>query len=176
MQVEATRVHVLLEVDTLATVKCFAFTLQDGAEATMEGSVPTQECRLQSFQPSLFTVTGLSPGTAYVLHFLGIRKTDRERCVAVVTTKYRVPASDVEFKSLPVCSGWRIRLLNHRVSGGKQWRALRSFEAQVYQKVARDNYQPQKLILTIHHGIFLSPQKVSAMLEILEHGTVSGTP
>ncbi|KAG6976719.1 hypothetical protein JG688_00001065 [Phytophthora aleatoria] len=43
-KVEATRVNVLLEVDTLTTVKCFAFALpQEGAEMERNCSVPTQE-------------------------------------------------------------------------------------------------------------------------------------
>ncbi|KAF1792980.1 hypothetical protein GQ600_21418 [Phytophthora cactorum] len=104
-KVEATRVNVLLEVDTLTTVKCFAFALpQEGAEMERNCSVPTQECKVQSFQPELFTITGLSPGTAYVLRFLGIRKADRDRCVAVVTTKCRTPASSIPVETLPVPS------------------------------------------------------------------------
>ncbi|KAG2842961.1 hypothetical protein PC113_g2857 [Phytophthora cactorum] len=169
-KVEATRVNVLLEVDTLTTVKCFAFALpQEGAEMERNCSVPTQECKVQSFQPELFTITGLSPGTAYVLRFLGIRKADRDRCVAVVTTKCRTPASSIPVETLPVPSSSRIRLLNHFIPGSRH-QGPRSPETPVYQKIARDSYESPKSTLTIHYGIFLSPQKVSAMLDILKHG------
>ncbi|KAG3253661.1 hypothetical protein PI124_g1735 [Phytophthora idaei] len=144
-KVEATRVNVLLEVDTLTTVKCFAFALaQEGAEMERNCSVPTQE--------------------SYVLRFLGIRKADRDRCVAVVT-----PASSIPVETLPVPSSWRIRLLNHFIPGSRH-QGPRSPETPVYQKIARDSYESPKSTLTIHYGIFLSPQKVSAMLEILKHG------
>ncbi|KAG3205559.1 hypothetical protein PC128_g1296 [Phytophthora cactorum] len=149
-KVEATRVNVLLEVDTLTTVKCFAFALpQEGAEMERNCSVPTQE--------------------SYVLRFLGIRKADRDRCVAVVTTFCRTPASSIPVETLPVPSSSRIRLLNHFIPGSRH-QGPRSPETPVYQKIARDSYESPKSTLTIHYGIFLSPQKVSAMLEILKHG------
>ncbi|KAG2997133.1 hypothetical protein PC118_g2094 [Phytophthora cactorum] len=149
-KVEATRVNVLLEVDTLTTVKCFAFALpQEGAEMERNCSVPTQE--------------------SYVLRFLGIRKADRDRCVAVVTTKCRTPASSIPVETLPVPSSSRIRLLNHFIPGSRH-QGPRSPETPVYQKIARDSYESPKSTLTIHYGIFLSPQKVSAMLDILKHG------
>ncbi|ETM99418.1 hypothetical protein PPTG_24424 [Phytophthora nicotianae INRA-310] len=167
-KVEATRVNVLLEVDSPAMVKCFAFALpQEDIKMEMDSSVPTQECKLQSFQPALFTISGLSPGTAYVLRFLGIRKPDRDRCVAVVMTKGRT----LGVESLPVPCRWRIRLLNHLSPSNSQQRPLRSSKAQVYQMIARDSFQSPTL--TLHYGISLSPQKVSAMLEILERGVKS---
>ncbi|KAI9997984.1 hypothetical protein PInf_002318 [Phytophthora infestans] len=165
--VEATRVSLLLEVDTPTTVKCFAFALpQEGAETEVNCFVPTRECKIPAFQPALITVSGLSPGKAYVLRFLGIRETDRDQCVAMITTKCLTN----EEESLPAPSRWRIRLLNHHSIGDKLRRPRRSPEKQVYQKISRDSYESQIPILTIHYGIFLSLQIVSEMLELLEHG------
>ncbi|KAL3672353.1 hypothetical protein V7S43_003041 [Phytophthora oleae] len=166
-KVESTRVNLIFEVDTLATVKCFAFALpQEDVTMDMDCSVVTQECELRVFNPALFSIIGLSPGTMYVLRFLGVCKADRDRCVAVVTTKSRGSTSDSNNGSLSALS-WRVRLLNHLPPVGKHREFLRTSEAGVYRKIARDGNQSTQPTLTVHFGIFLSPIKVSAMLEIL---------
>ncbi|KAK1934277.1 hypothetical protein P3T76_011480 [Phytophthora citrophthora] len=166
-KVESTRVNLILEVDTLATVKCFAFALpQEGTTMEMGFSVVTKECELRAFNPVVFSVIGLSPGTMYVLRFLGVCKADRERCVAVVTTKSRESTLESNSDPLSVLS-WRVRVLNHHLPAGERYEFLRTSEADAYQKIARDGYQSTQPTLTVHFGIFLSPVQVSAMLKIL---------
>ncbi|GMF65833.1 unnamed protein product [Phytophthora lilii] len=171
--VEATRANVLIEVDTQATVKLFAFVLpQEDAEARMDGTVPTQELVLQAFQPALFKLSGLAPDTTYVLRFLGIRRTDRDRCVAMVSTKSRIPSLGIEHNvRQPV--DWRIRILNHCSQDSKRLRPQSSLDAEVHQNIRRDGYHTLKPLLTIHSGFALSPQKVFTMLKILEQAIES---
>jgi hypothetical protein len=158
-QVEATRAHVLVEVDARATVKCFAFVLpQEGGAVAFGEPVPTQERTLEAFKPGLFAISGLLPDTTYVLRFLGIRKSDRETCVAVVTSK----------PSKRSTNGCQVRLLNHRRQRASDCYWSKA-ESRVYEKAALAGYETRIPLLTVHLGaIVLSPQRVSAMMQILD--------
>lgn len=148
-------------------VQYFAF--QAGLKGKPLGTVIRAE--LLAYEPQALVLTGLQPGTTYAVRLLGVKRADREKCIAFVTTPHcsePTLALGIE-KSEKSILKWSIRALNHDRDSSVP--ALTHFEQNMYSNAAQSGYESSSALpmLTLHSSCLRIPiEKLSVMAKLLE--------
>lgn len=121
-----------------------------------------------AYEPQTIVIADLQPGTAYAIRLLGVRRADRERCVAHVTTPHRSEpmTPETEKRDKVTLLKWTIRALNHDCVSS---RVLTEFEQEVYSIAAHAGYERSSSpMLILHSSCLRIPiEKLSAMALLL---------
>jgi hypothetical protein len=165
-QVTESTVNILLEVDRDAVLKCFAFPCV--GTATRRADIRVQECLLTASDPLVIVMSGLSPGTTYIFRLLGVCHSDREKCVASVTTFPLQCLSDDALNDASKCVERRLtlKLVNHLGQTDASW---------LSNDIPVGMHAGPTIV--VHYGLRILQTRIAGVLQHFhsQHGQVSST-
>ena len=143
-QVSSTSARILLEIDTNATVQCFAISKMAPEILTLE---------MKRLEPMVFYFESLLPDTRYNFGFTGICKADQERCVGTFQTPQDTASVGIS-----------LRVLNHSTG-------IEPFDPRVlqdkdpYQIYSEFNQDQEGYCVCVHYNLIEIPDEIIAQVE-----------